>query len=293
MANGVVVISEVRRKEFDERRLVSVRIQFVERVQSCIDQEVVLYQSRSATHPSGYFAVAKLLDGDISVNRRNYLSLTFAAPVYLRTPVSLQADGHVLESYVISEKGGVHGRRASEDFRTIPAVEFNAIVASEIFEHSPLNYNADGLAEVEKRIRERVARESWLRSTKVRAMALPVYDFQCAISRQKLLSIDGSRSGLHVCHAKSVAAGGPDEITNLVPLSPDFHSRFDEGTIDILDDYSWMPVGKHHDAVVREWKGPRQLIVPKNPAFRLDRNFLAEHRQEIFMRYGIDCRSQY
>lgn len=292
MANGVVVINENRRQDFDKFRLVSVRIQFAERVQSCMGQEVVLYQSRSATHQSGYFAVAKLLDADVSVNRRNYLSLIFGPPFYLHKPVPLQFDGQVIERFLQSERGGLHGRKAAEDFRTIHGVEFNAIVGSQPFENPTLNYNSDGLAEVEEKIRERVARETWLRSTTVRAVTLPVYNFQCAISRQKLLSLDGGRSGLQVCHAKSFAAGGPDEIINLFPLTPDFHSRYDEGTIDILDDYSWVPVGNYQDAIVRDWEGPRQLIVPENPDFRLNPHYLAAHREEVFLRYGIDFRSR-
>lgn len=291
MPHGVMVINELKRAAFDARRIALVRIQFAVLIRDCFGHEVILYQNRSQDYQSGYFAVVTLLDADVSRGSPKCLSVILTKPRYLTTPVPLKSGDHVAEHYIKNvHDNGINGRRAAEDFRLITTAEFNGILAQQDFESDPLVRDFPGLAEAEDRIRERVASESWLRSVKVRAIALPPYEFSCAITRQTLPSLDGTRSGLEVCHAKSVASGGPDIAANLFPCCPDFHSRYDQGTIDILDDYSWVPIGDFHDPIVLNWHGPRRLFVPKNPTLRLAPEFLAAHRQEIFDRFGVDCR---
>lgn len=293
MAYGVVVINENRRHAFDMYRVALVRIQFADLVQACFKQEVILYQSKSRDYPAGYFSVATLLDADVATISHKHLCLALSEPRPLSAPVPLLADGRFAERYIQNLKGGgINGRRAAEDFRHIPANEFNAIVASESFVRETLALDFPGLSETEQRIRTRVATESWQRSIQVRATALPPYDFKCAITEQKMLSLDGYRSGLQVCHVRPVTLGGPDICSNLFVCCPDFHSRYDQGTIDILDDYSWLPIGRHHDAVVANWHGPRKLFVPADPASRIAPEFLAAHREEILRRHGADCRVQ-
>ena len=284
MGFGVVVINENRRPGFDGRRLASVRVQFAERVHLCLNEDVILYQSKSRLYGAGYFAVAQLLDADVSIENSGNLSLVFGKPTYFKEPIALQNNGVIIETHLRNDKGDLHGRRAAEDFRAILDTEFREIVAGGYFLQEPGEHNSGGLEDVEERLRLRVAQESWLRSVRIRTTALPVYDFKCAITKQSLPSLDGLRSGLHVCHAKSVASGGPDTSSNLVVFCPDFHTRYDQGTIDILDDYTWMPIGKHHDEIVANWSGPRKLFVPENPEFRLDAKFLAAHRKEIAAR---------
>ena len=79
--------------------------------------------------------------------------------------------------------------------------------------------------------------------------------------------------------------GGPDAPSNLFVASPDFHARYDAGTIDILDDYSWTPVGPHQDDIIRNWAGPRTLLVPEDPEKRLAPKFLQAHRESVRKRY--------
>ena len=292
MGYGVLVINENRRHAFDMYRVALVRTQFAELVEACFGQEVILYQSKTRDYSPGYFAVATLLDADVATHSPKHLSLAFSQPRHFSAPVPLVVGDRVAERYLQNLRGDrINGRRAAEDFRHIPANEFSAIVALD-FEQATRAFDFPGLSQTEQRIRSRVATESWLRSVDVRAIALPAYDFKCAITRQEMLSLDGYRSGLQVCHVKSVASGGPDIGSNLFACCPDFHSRYDQGTIDILDDHSWVPIGRHHDPIVTNWPGPRKLFIPADPAFRIAPEFLAAHREDILLRYGVDCRAQ-
>jgi hypothetical protein len=287
MPRGLLVIGDLRRYDFDNMRMAYVRSQFSERVGACLGYSVILYQSRSRRYLPGYFAVATLLEADMAAQRPGYISLMFDKPVYFRDPVPVQVNGPITESYVRNDKGSLHGRRFAEDFRTLLDLEFDELVSGQQFFHQDIYRYADGLVETEERIRQRVARESWQRSIKARSIALPAYQFACAITGQKLISRNGQMTGLQVCHVLSVASGGLDICSNLVVLSPDFHVRYDQGSIDILDDYTWVALGDTHDPIVLNWKGPRKLYVPEDRSLRLDPRFLAAHRRDVVLRQGI------
>jgi hypothetical protein len=239
MSRGALVIGDLRRYDFDNMRIAYVRSKFSERVGASLGNSVVLYQSRSSRYQAGYFAVATLLEADVAAQRPSYISLMFDKPVYFRAPVPVQVSGPIIESYVRNDKGGLHGRRFAEDFRNLLDGEFDELISGQQFFQQDAYRYAEGLVEAtEERIRQRVSRESWQRSIRARTVALPVYKFACAITGQKLLSRNGRVTGLQVCHVQSVAFGGLDICSNLVVLCPDFHVRYDQGSIDILDDYS-------------------------------------------------------
>jgi hypothetical protein len=73
MSFGVLMIRDSRRYDFDNLRSAYVRSQFAERVDGCLGNEIVIYQSRSRKYQPGYFAVATLLDADISVQQLGYI----------------------------------------------------------------------------------------------------------------------------------------------------------------------------------------------------------------------------
>lgn len=170
MAYGVLVINENRRHAFDTYRVALVRTQFADLVQACFGQEVILYQSKSRDYSPGYFSVATLLDADVATHSPKHLSLAFSQPRYLSAVVPLLIGDRVAERYLQSSNGdGINGRRAAEDFRQIPATEFNAIVSPDDFEHATRAFDFPGISETEQRIRTRVATESCLRSVNVRS----------------------------------------------------------------------------------------------------------------------------
>lgn len=286
MDSGVVVISDLRRRELDRAGTTVIRVQFADRVRACFNMVVVFYQSRSIRYPAGYFAVATLLNAEVSAHDARFLNLTFSTLRYLPQVVTVQAGGPIIERSARQLDGTLNGRRFAEDFRLLAEDEFDEIVGQSFFPQDHHVYEARGLDETSDGKRERVERETWLRTTLARSLALPIYKYRCAISGQQMLSRDGRTTGLHVCHVTSVAFGGFDVAANLVLFCPDFHTRYDTGTIDILDDYTWVPIGNNQDDVVRNWQGPRQLFVPDKAEHRLNREYLAAHRLEMLRRYG-------
>lgn len=103
------------------------------------------------------------------------------------------------------------------------------------------------MLEDDENVRQRVWKQAWHRDLAIRAEALSLYAFRCALTGQRLLGLDGLTTGLAVCHAKPVELGGPDTMPNLLVATLDFHYRWNSGTIDVLDDFTWVPVGPYQD----------------------------------------------
>ncbi|GAB3959987.1 HNH endonuclease [Spirosoma harenae] len=59
-----------------------------------------------------------------------------------------------------------------------------------------------------------------------------VYDFTCAISGMKVISVDGS-SLVEACHIVPISISGDDKVTNGIALCPNLHTAFDKGMIGI------------------------------------------------------------
>ncbi|WP_127754561.1 hypothetical protein [Devosia sp. 1566] len=221
---------------------------------------MLLYQSRSNKYPSGYFASAWLTHADLDMSKPNYLVLRLADIVEFREPVPVPAGGPVPESYARHDDGKLHGRRFAEDFRFIPSGEFSAILALNDFDQPPTSLEPSGMLENDDTVRQRVWGSAWHRDLAVRTEALPLYNFQCAFSGRRLLSVDGRTTGLEVCHAKPVEWGGPDTLSNLLVATRDFHYLWDSGVIDILDDHTWVVVGSSRDPNIASRKGPSNTI---------------------------------
>ena len=284
-AHAVVVINEQRRPLL-RNNVTLVRAQFADRVIRCAGARVLLYQSRSNKYPSGYFASAWLTHADLDMSKPNYLVLRLADIVEFREPVPVPAGGPVPESYARHDDGKLHGRRFAEDFRFIPSAEFSAILASNDLDQPPTSLEPSGMLENEDAVRQRVWRSAWHRDLAVRTEALPLYNFKCAFSGRRLLSVDGRTTGLEVCHAKPVEWGGPDTLSNLLVATRDFHYLWDSGVIDILDDQTWVVVGSIQDPVIASRKGPQTLFIPSDPEHQLDPQFLRAHREHVSLRFS-------
>ena len=59
-----------------------------------------------------------------------------------------------------------------------------------------------------------------------------VYDYTCAISGMKVITIDGA-SLVEACHIIPISVAGDDKVTNGIALCPNLHTAFDRGMIGV------------------------------------------------------------
>jgi hypothetical protein len=277
MAAVVFMVREERRERFDRDGIVLFRKQYGGLVMGAIGAVAVLYQSsRTDRGTGGYFAMGIIEAVEVYALAPEYFYAKISQVMDLAPSVPVRANAPVIEASVRNAQGGLNGRRFARDVRPLPDDEMRAIIGN-VIPPQPVDADLWGRKGFDEP-RRRVASSAWLRNASVRQAVLVAYEGRCAISGEGLLSPDGLSNGLHVCHIVDVAFAGRDLVSNLILLSPDFHWRYDKGTIDILDDYSWVPIGPHHDTVVRDWNGARRVFVPRTVQHRLDSEFLAAHR---------------
>ena len=75
------------------------------------------------------------------------------------------------------------------------------------------------------------------RDAKFSVRVLPAYDFTCALTRYRMIAIDGS-TPLDAAHIQQFRRGGPNELSNGIALSKTAHWLFDRGFWSISDDYT-------------------------------------------------------
>lgn len=75
------------------------------------------------------------------------------------------------------------------------------------------------------------------RDAKFSVRVLPAYDFTCALTRYRMIAIDGS-TPLDAAHIQQFKRGGPCEPANGIALSKTAHWLFDRGFWSINDDYT-------------------------------------------------------
>ena len=111
---------------------------------------------------------------------------------------------------------------------------------------------------------------------------LPAYDFTCALTRYRMVSIDGT-TAVDAAHIQQFKRGGPNSPTNGLALSKTAHWLFDRGFWSIGDDYRVLVHGKRFDEAgdavhLLKPRAESPILLPRNPSLCPDRAYLAWHR---------------
>jgi putative restriction endonuclease len=113
---------------------------------------------------------------------------------------------------------------------------------------------------------------------------LPAYDFTCALTRYRMVAIDG-KTAVDAAHIHQFKRGGPNHPTNGIALSKTAHWLFDRGFWSIGDDFRVLVKAERFEEAgdVGQLLKPRaggELLLPANRSYWPGQEFLAWHRQE-------------
>jgi len=124
------------------------------------------------------------------------------------------------------------------------------------------------------------------RDAKFAVRVLPAYNYTCALTRYRMISVDG-KTPLDAAHIHQFKKGGSNHPTNGIALSKTAHWLFDLGFWSITDDLR-VVVAEHRfeeageEAYLLKKMAGRELLRPSNPHFSPDRACLAWHRKHKF-----------
>ncbi|MEQ1861750.1 MAG: HNH endonuclease [Chthoniobacteraceae bacterium] len=121
------------------------------------------------------------------------------------------------------------------------------------------------------------------RDVKFSMRVLPAYDFTCALTRYRMIAIDGTTS-LDAAHIHQFKRGGTSHPTNGIALSKTAHWLFDRGYWS-LDDECRILVAAHkfdesgEAAHLLKPRANTPILLPPNPLFHPDQACLRWHRE--------------
>lgn len=235
----------------------------------------------------GYHAVARV-DRITPDPRNSDMFLAIIDPTsYLDFDrnVPFQTAGDYPERSVLNERGRVSGR-AQSAVRTIPAEDFNRIVALGVA-HDEVLPRSDSEDEQQpyefEQDRVRMLTQRTVRDRIFRTRVLKAYDRRCAFTGFQFIN-GGGRAEVEAAHIKSVEDKGPDVVQNGLALSGTVHWMFDRGLLAVADN-SQILLSNH----INDVDGVRKILrtnglaqFPENPSERPDPQFLRWHRERCF-----------
>jgi putative restriction endonuclease len=126
-------------------------------------------------------------------------------------------------------------------------------------------------------------REEKKRDAKFSGRVLPAYDFTCALTRHRMLAINGFCPH-DAAHIHQFKRGGSCHPTNGITLSKTAHWLFDRGYWSLDDDCCVLVAAQKFDesgeaAVLLKPRTGARILLPPNPLFHPDRTCLRWHRE--------------
>jgi len=121
------------------------------------------------------------------------------------------------------------------------------------------------------------------RDAKFAVRVLPAYDYTCALTRYRMIAINGT-TALDAAHIRQFKRGGSNHPTNGIALSKTAHWLFDRGFWSITDDFQVLVAKARFDeageeAYLLKRMAGTELLKPTNQHFLPDRQCLAWHRR--------------
>ena len=243
-----------------------------------LEMRVLLYAPRGESR-HGYFGTAHIID--LVWDRRDprFLILILSKVQLFDRPVAPS---------MIQDRGaqGYEFYRYSPGIRAISGDALAQIrshmtgdvgLQSGLSEHGQQPFTA--IASEERKLEKR---EVMIRAKRLRLEVLREYGNGCCVTGLLLGPIDGWRQEVEVCHIRSVASGGPDDIRNAFPAIRSVHWSFDLGLFtirpsrkilfraDASADLKWLFRGKTH------------ARFPKDESARPKTEYLDFHYENVF-----------
>jgi putative restriction endonuclease len=122
------------------------------------------------------------------------------------------------------------------------------------------------------------------RDAKFGFRVLPAYDYTCALTRYRMVAIDGM-TAVDAAHIHQFKKGGSNYPTNGIALSKTAHWLFDRGFWSISDEYSVLVKAERFDEAgdaghLLKPRANTQILLPKSKIYWPDKVNLAWHRSK-------------
>lgn len=254
---------------------------------SSIGERVLLYAPRDEPR-HGYFASAVLTDVAPDMTQRRFMFLTLSNVERFARCVPLEALKVPVESRAYRSDGSVDFSYFSPSIRALlpadqPAAKLLMAQSDE----------AGGLAmpalpeftsmTVATGPFLRKSKEIILRNARLRWLVLQAYGTACAICGDDNSLHEIGAHEVEVCHMRALEHGGPDELTNAMPMCRTHHWFYDRGAFTLADAGGLILSSMAPESLCRQLKGRRSARFPNAVQAWPRAEHLQFHREFVFL----------
>ncbi len=275
---------------------------YLGQAEKAVGDWVVYYEPRraggglSSGGRQAYFATARVTSIIRDPKRDDHFYALLNDFLEFEHPAPFRQAGKYYESGLQRDDGQTNKGAFGRSVRTMPDVEFDAILAAgfgRLFGSptaEPEHGWVDTLQEetepydagpVQRSVVEQLTRRPF-RDVAFRASVRAAYDNTCAITGLRILN-GGGRPEVQAAHIRPVSDGGSDSVRNGLALSATVHWMFDRGLISVDEDESLLTArDKMPDALSTLLRPDRKLLTPARAEEKPHPDELRYHRETVF-----------
>lgn len=250
-----------------------------------IGECMLLYAPRDEPR-HGYFATAILADVAPDMTQRRFMFLMLDDVVHFTRYVSLEALAAPVESRAYREDGSLDFSYFSPNIRALLPKDQGAAAAlanqnstMDGFDMAP----APPFLQLDRPVAARRTKDTILRNARLRWSVLQAYGTACAVcGDDNSLHAIGAHE-VEVCHLRALAHGGPDELTNAMPMCRTHHWFYDRGGFTLADAGGIILSGLAPASLRRQLHGRQAARFPHAVQAWPRAEHLQFHREHVFL----------
>ena len=252
-----------------------------------IGERVMLYAP--ADEPRrGYFATAVLADVTPDTRHRRFIFITLRDIERFDQFLSLESLITPIESGAYDAHGTMDFSYFSLGIRTLAGADQMAarILTEQMRANREQQHSVRGLAAPPNPSfisPARVTREVSVRDRRLRWFVLDAYGAACAVCGDDDAVYETGSYEVEVCHLHGLKWGGPDVLTNAMPMCRKHHWAYDEGLFTLADAGDIIPSRFMEPKLRRRFNGWTRAHFPKTIEAWPKAEFLQFHRSKVFL----------
>jgi hypothetical protein len=249
-----------------------------------LGQQVLLYAPHDeALH--GYFGKAEITDVRLDLEHRRFMFLDLARINIFARPIRLEHVPEPLESQAYRADGKPAFSYFSTGIRLLSERDREAVFRLERALAVPAGLAAPPSGTyVPPPLPQRrlVTRAVVIRDAQLRWTVLDLYGAGCAVCGRNYSDRERGLYEVEVCHLQAVRYGGPDAITNAMPMCRTHHWAYDAGLFTLAPEGHILLSSRMNADLRNSFNGQNRALLPQAPAVRPAARHLLFHRDMVF-----------
>lgn len=283
MPFAVLNVRPSRQKSFD---VVRIDNRNKDLAMKAIGRKVLLYAPRDEVR-HGYFGKAEVAEVRLDAMHRRFMFLDLCQIEIFARSIRLEHVPEPLETLAYRPDGSIAFSYFSTGIRRLSAPDRRAILRLERTLLPAEGLEAPAQPELAARTaapssRRRISRAMALRDAQLRWLVLEHYGSACAICGSNFGDVERGLYEVEVCHLQALRFGGPDALTNVMPMCRTHHWAFDAGLFTLAQHGQILVSNRMAPDLRTRFNGRTRAWLPDAQSARPAAVHLQFHRDMVF-----------